>query len=329
MSDTVRVTFARSLSEGDGEAYDRFVDGAESGAYTQARALAPLQTAGRRFAPRYFLARRGDEVIGAALVLRARAAGPFVLPAAIVERGPVCRDVEDLPVVLRALRRAALARGVLRLQVMPYFSGVEAIRAEAILASLGFACVHTPESAHARTLRIDLAGKSELELFPSKSLRRDIKQAERLGGAARRGTSADLPALASLHDALMRAQGRAGKSREWYAALAPALDHGERAALFVCEHEGVPISAMLVMRHGARATWLLGASTLEKKPFSKTGPTMAAAIRWAQAEGLSVFDLGGIPLEEDTDDKRRAIAQFKFDFSKNDVRLVREHARWM
>jgi lipid II:glycine glycyltransferase (peptidoglycan interpeptide bridge formation enzyme) len=58
-------------------------------------------------------------------------------------------------------------------------------------------------------------------------------------------------------------------------------------------------------------------------------PAMAAAIRWAHAEGCDAFDMGGIPLEGDADEKRRSIAQFKLDFAKTPVSLVGEHARWM
>ena len=56
---------------------------------------------------------------------------------------------------------------------------------------------------------------------------------------------------------------------------------------------------------------------------------MMAAVRWARDEGCTTFDLGGIPMEGDTDEKRAQIAQFKFDFAKERVSLVRQHARWL
>jgi lipid II:glycine glycyltransferase (peptidoglycan interpeptide bridge formation enzyme) len=46
------------------------------------------------------------------------------------------------------------------------------------------------------------------------------------------------------------------------------------------------------------------------------------------AEGCDAFDMGGIPMSGDTDEKRRSIAQFKLDFAKQPVSLVGEHARW-
>ena len=57
-------------------------------------------------------------------------------------------------------------------------------------------------------------------------------------------------------------------------------------------------------------------------------PALMAAIRAARDAGCEVFDLGGVPLPEDQDEKRVNIARFKFDFASSPVRLVGEHARW-
>jgi lipid II:glycine glycyltransferase (peptidoglycan interpeptide bridge formation enzyme) len=57
-------------------------------------------------------------------------------------------------------------------------------------------------------------------------------------------------------------------------------------------------------------------------------PALMAAIRAARDAGCEVFDLGGVPLPEDRDEKRVNIARFKFDFASSPVRLVGEHARW-
>jgi lipid II:glycine glycyltransferase (peptidoglycan interpeptide bridge formation enzyme) len=51
-------------------------------------------------------------------------------------------------------------------------------------------------------------------------------------------------------------------------------------------------------------------------------------MRWARDAGCARFDLGGVPLEDDRDPKRNAIARFKHVFDPERVRLVREHAGW-
>jgi len=82
------------------------------------------------------------------------------------------------------------------------------------------------------------------------------------------------------------------------------------------------------LRHANMAVYVAGASILEARPFSKTALPLVAAARWARDAGCDTFDLGGVPMQGDTDEKRIAIAQFKRDFAKTPVRLVHEHARW-
>ena len=72
----------------------------------------------------------------------------------------------------------------------------------------------------------------------------------------------------------------------------------------------------------------MGASDPAPARFSKMLPCLVAAIRWCR-DLACAFDLGGIPMEGDTDPKRAAIAQFKRDFSQTRVALVAQHARWL
>jgi hypothetical protein len=128
----------------------------------------------------------------------------------------------------------------------------------------------------------------------------------------------------------MGRQGKGSKSRAYWDALAGVAARGERGAVFVTEHDGACVSALYASRHGRVATFVIGASSVRHdRSFSKMVPSMTAAVRWALASGCEVFDMGGLPLEGDPDEKRRSIAQFKLDFAKTPVRLVGEHARWL
>jgi hypothetical protein len=325
---TTEVVFTRKLSARDAEAYDAFVDRARGGAWAQARAWAPVAIAHRRVSPRWLLVRRGGEVIGAALVLKPRLAGPFTLPSALVERGPVVDDLAELPGVLGALRRACPGR----VQVMPYWADEDADRAERILADAGFRSVHTFDSAHARTVRVSLAGKTEATLFSGKegsAVRSRMRQAEKGGVTVRRGTVADLATFARLDEEVMALQGLRPKPRATWNALRTIVERGERGAVFLCDYEGKAISAVFASRHGSLANYVMGASVTASMIVSKTVLGLAAAIRWAHAEGCHAFDMGGIPLEDDPDEKRRGIAHFKLEFAKTPVRLTHEHARWL
>ena len=86
---------------------------------------------------------------------------------------------------------------------------------------------------------------------------------------------------------------------------------------------------MLVLRHGHVATFVLGASTLASRPFSKMALPLLEAMRWARDLGCTQLDLGGVPMEGDIDRKRNNIAQFKMDFTRTRVQLAGEHARWL
>jgi Acetyltransferase (GNAT) domain len=324
------VVWKRSLLANDRDDYDRFVAEATSGHYAQTRAFEAVVRASRPSIVRYFLARDAGRVVGAALVVRA-ALGPLGLPSAVVERGPVCRDVGDLARVSLALVRTARRHGIVRLSVMPYWADEAGDAARNALVSAGFRDSQRPDGAHARTLRIDLVHTTDEGLLSApgqERLRRRSTQAVRAGAMARPGTRLDLDMHRLLTEKMMRAQGRSRRSVAYYDALwAHVLDQTQRGALFVCEHEERTVATVLVLRHGGIAVYAEGATTLEPSPITKSVPPLLAAVRWARAEGCHTFDLGGIPLEDDTDSKRRRIAHLKLDFARVPVRLVHEHTR--
>jgi lipid II:glycine glycyltransferase (peptidoglycan interpeptide bridge formation enzyme) len=326
--DRLDAVWSSQLSAADGQAYDRFVAAARDGHYSQTRAWAKLATASKPFAPIYFLARRDGRVVAAALVLRTKLLLP--LPVAQIERGPVCDDPNCLPEVLVTLLHHARAHGILRLSVMPYWSGEEKPLVEEILRRQGFADRQTFGGRHARTLRLDLAQLPDDETFAGRALhqvRQNIRRAERAGAIARQGRKEDLTAFRAMHEQLL--DGKQPPAAAWYDALAAYfLSGNEQGAMFVCEHQGSIVSAIFVARHGKHATYLMGASSAEAVRFPKMILPLAAAIAWTKQNGGEFFDLGGIPLEGDIDVKRASIAEFKYSFSHNEIALVHEHVRW-
>jgi CelD/BcsL family acetyltransferase involved in cellulose biosynthesis len=127
---------------------------------------------------------------------------------------------------------------------------------------------------------------------------------------------------------MMRAQGKSRRRASYYDALwARMLTRATRGALFVCELDGQIVATVVVLRHGKTAVYAQGATTLTASRISKSVPPLLAAVHWARDEGCHTFDLGGIPLEEDDDSKRRRIEHLKLDFARTPVRLVREQTR--
>ncbi len=326
----MKIVLARELSEADATLYDAFVSNAAGGHYSQARAWGPVADAGKSVQSAYFLASDESGAIGAARVQRVRL-GPFALPVAIVERGPIVKGPEILAQILPLLIAELRSRAVARISVMPYFADDQKKIAEEILRQLRFRDVQKPDGAHVRTLRIDLENKKTDELFAGgerESLRRKLREAEKAGVRVRRADASDVNILRELHDEMMVAQNKRKKSAAYLEALEHFVDKGDRGALFVAEQDQKSIAALFVIACGSLATFVIGATTQRSLPFSKMASAMAEAIRWAHASGCHFFDLGGIPAQNDADPKRASIAQFKFDFSKTTTLLAHEHARW-
>jgi lipid II:glycine glycyltransferase (peptidoglycan interpeptide bridge formation enzyme) len=132
-----------------------------------------------------------------------------------------------------------------------------------------------------------------------------------------------------MHEELLRLSGKSLPSESWYTALADYFfAPTSQGAVFVSEFEGEVISAVLIPRHGGLATYATGASSGRNFKFPKMVLPLARAIVWAKEVGAHSFDLGGIPLEGDTDPKRASIAEFKYGFSHTEISLVHEHVRW-
>jgi CelD/BcsL family acetyltransferase involved in cellulose biosynthesis len=324
------VTLQASLSARDAEDFDRFATEAKGGHYTQTRRWADVAIAGRPLRSRYFLARDGGKVVGCGVLLQPHAA--FLgAPVLRFERGPVCDDPERVAGVSRALCRAARLRGVGRVQVMPYWAGDDVEPIERSLREVRFRSVQELDGAHACTLRLAIGGKKDADILAGgerRKLRSELKQAEQKGARVRAGTADDVKTFARLHADLMERQGKGTKPDAFYDRLAERVGGDGPAALFVCEHEGDAVAAVLVVRHAKQTTFVMGASDASKRPFTKMAPALMAAIRWARDAGCEIFDLGGVPMPEDQDEKRVNIARFKFDFASSPVRLVGEHARW-
>jgi len=329
--DVLSVLLRARLEGADADAYDSFVAAASDGSFAQLRDYAALATSDRPFSASYFLAREGNKVVGTALVLRSRL-GPLPLPFAQVERGPVVDDVSRFPEVLRALRRALRLRGIARLVVMPYFAGDLAARAEAMLRDQRFRPDDDPNGSHVRTLRMPIDAPKEADVYEGsgrKTLRYELKQAKKLGVVTTRVRGRDSRALVELLNETMTAQGMRGKDPRFAEALDEVTRVSERIACFVSRDAERDLGAILVARTDTRLHLVLGATSNEKRPFSKMSPPLEAAIAWARTYGTRELDLGGIPREGDTDEKRLRIAAFKYGFSKDEVSLAREHVRWV
>lgn len=326
------ITWTSKLTDKDAEAFDYFVDTAAFTHYSQTRTWANITASGYPVQPRFFMVRDRGEVIGAAVALRFGWSF-LVAPITWLERGPVVNDLTRLPEVIDALVFAARRRGSAWLRVMPYADGDARTEIERILAQRGFRDIQKPGATHAYTLRLEVVDRSDDEILAGserETLRRKIRLAIKAGASVRRLTPDEFDVLIELYGQMMQAQGRRSNPRGWFEAVREAIKtQPDKYVVFACEQEGVTQNATLVVRQGDIATFVMGASRNEKSNFSKAVLPMLEGIKWARENGCRYFDLGGLPVPEDRDEKRTSIARFKYEFSRDIVHLVHAHAKWL
>ena len=319
----MEVTYVRNaLSGADEKAYADFMSIANSAHYLQSPVWAPV-AAQPGVNQRYILFRKRGELIGAARMLR-RSKGIMQSPAAVIERGPVVRDVEDLAQVLPALRNVTKWHGIDQLRIQPYFTGADGAAAEQIAASHGFENSSDFEGPHCATLRVQLDGVAADAIFNKPEhaeLRREARKATAAGKTVRRGTARDLVTLSEMYRLMMEAQGSNDRSLAYFQSFA-SLIATDAAALFFGEHGDDIVSAVLIVRHRGQATFHLGASSATRRPYGKTLLPLWQAAEWAHSLGDRWFDLGGVPLPQDLDAKRQNIAKFKHYFARDTVNLT-------
>jgi lipid II:glycine glycyltransferase (peptidoglycan interpeptide bridge formation enzyme) len=159
-----------------------------------------------------------------------------------------------------------------------------------------------------------------------------VRLAERRGIHVRRGGDADLHAFYSLYEETGRRDGflirpygyyRTTWSTFLHAAAEPANPAG--GALLLAEHcdESLPLAGLFLLRYGARAWYFYGASSEHRRRDMPNYLLQWEAMRWAIAQGCTVYDWWGAPDHlDDLDDDLQGVWQFKQGFGAHFVANV-------
>ncbi|WP_433891236.1 lipid II:glycine glycyltransferase FemX [Streptomyces sp. CA-111067] len=107
-----------------------------------------------------------------------------------------------------------------------------------------------------------------------------------------------------------------------FAAMS-AEDPG-RISLYLARHQGDLVAATIMVRVGAHAWYLYGASSTEKREVRGSNACQWAMIRDALAAGCDVYDLRGITPTLDADDPHVGLIQFKVGTGGRAVRYAGE-----
>ncbi len=234
----------------------------------------------------------GGRLVAAAQVLLRRL--PYRC-LAYVPRGPVFdpADGEAAQALLPALHEAARSHGAIALKVEPPWP--DAPDAAAWWAGHGFS--RTPQTIQPRrTIVIDLQPDEEAILAQMKpKWRYNVRLAARKDVTIRQGTAADLAAFYALMQETGARDGFGVHSEDYYRAALDLFGPSGRVALFLAEHEGQIIAALMAFAFGLQAIYMYGASGERERQRMPNHLLQWEAMRWARARGCSGYDLWGIP----------------------------------
>lgn len=235
--------------------------------------------------------------------------------ALVINRGPVCDDLENWRKTLDELARIASDRRLIYIDAAP----------ERAVSDSGmplFPAPWSPIGVERVSLRLDLT-RNEDEIFAGfrKVARYEVRRAERAGVHATKASGEEeARRFLDLYLRLAKRKGFAADSPEFVRAILNWLQsEPDRGGLFLAWHEDVPIGGAVVVRAGRRCSYVWGASE-ECRNFSAGHSLQWNAIRWAKSQGCTGYDFGGY-----TSGAKSGPAWFKEGFGGTVVRLVPTH----
>lgn len=150
-----------------------------------------------------------------------------------------------------------------------------------------------------RTILIDISGDDDTILGRmNQGTRRKIRQSQKNDIRYWEASRADVASFnALLHTT--GARNAFGVHAPEYYERAYDLFVPQHAALILAEHEGDALAGVMVFAAGQTAWYLYGASADIKRNLMAAYGVQWAAIQWAKARGCTLYDLWGIPDEDE------------------------------
>jgi lipid II:glycine glycyltransferase (peptidoglycan interpeptide bridge formation enzyme) len=145
-----------------------------------------------------------------------------------------------------------------------------------------------------RTLLVDLRGEEAHVLARMKQKTRyNIRLALKKGVVV--FPSSDLEAFYRLIVATGERDAFGVHSPDYYRRAYELFHPRGECELFLAEHEGRPLAALMAFAHGSRAWYFYGASADEQRERMPAYLLQWEAMRWARARGCTLYDLWGVP----------------------------------
>jgi lipid II:glycine glycyltransferase (peptidoglycan interpeptide bridge formation enzyme) len=184
------------------------------------------------------------------------------------------------------------------------------------------------------TVLIDLlAGEEELLAGMNAKWRYNIRLGPRRGVTVRRAGEEELPVFYALYQETARRDRIAIHGLDYYRTLfAHGRDYtvkdggtGQELRLYLAEHEGEAVAAIITLFRGAEGVYLYGASSDRKRNLMASYALQWQAMTDARASLCQTYDLFGIPPSADPGHPMAGLYRFKTGFGG---RIVHRPGSW-
>jgi len=268
----------------------------------------------------------GDQVRAAAQVLR-RQLPRLPLAVMYVPKGPAL-DYTDLPLLEAVLARleAVARRGrAIFVKIDPDVCLADDGETHPVVIALtrrGWR--HSAEQIQfPNTVLVDLARDEDAILAAMKSKTRyNIRLAARRGVTVRLGSMDDLPLFYQLYNETSQRDGFLIRPYAYYQDAWGRFLKAGRAQLFLAEHEGETLAGLILFIFGKTAWYMYGASSGRQRKLMPNHLLQWEAMRWARAQGCTVYDMWGAPDVLDESDPMWGVYRFKAGFGGQFTRRI-------
>lgn len=150
-----------------------------------------------------------------------------------------------------------------------------------------------------RTILVDISGSEDqwLERMKQKT-RYNIKLAVKKGVSV--VESDDLDQFYAMIEETAEREKFGIHTKSYYQKAYQLFAKKDQVALLIASYEGIPLAGLMVFRIGKRAWYFYGASNNLERNRMPTYLLQFEAMRWAKSKGCEIYDLWGIPDEDES-----------------------------
>lgn len=173
------------------------------------------------------------------------------------------------------------------------------------------------------TILLDLTrGPDELLAAMKSKWRYNVRLAARRGVSVRRGVLADLPLLYQMYAETAARDGFVIRPEVYYRDAWGTFIEAGLAQPLIAEVEGEPVAMVIVFHLAERAWYMYGASRAVHREKMPNHLLQWEAMRWAQEQGCTIYDMWGAPDVLDESDPLWGVYRFKQGFGGEFVRHI-------